>query len=167
MSVTRVSATAGLMLLHMPAPTPRDSFLISALQLLNGFETLAQQTPPPFMACTILAGFTVECALKAYLAGGFVSAGALSRPPYGHNLTSLWKAAAKNGLKVAKRPPSWCVALHKLTAGPTFFARYHTGVHGLSFPPMGLMLRGIRKLLQSVEASLQKGGPWSLTTKPP
>jgi hypothetical protein len=155
MSVTRVSRTAGLVMLSTPAPTPRDGFRVSAQQLLNGFETLAQQNPPPWMACAVLAGFAVECALKAYLAGGFVSAGALAKRPYGHNLTALWKEAVKSGLKVAKRPPSWCVALHQLTTGPKFLARYHTGVHGLSFPPMGRMLRGIRRLLLSVESTFR------------
>jgi hypothetical protein len=36
--------------------------------MFQGLQILvAAQHPPPLMACTVLAGFAVECALKAYL----------------------------------------------------------------------------------------------------
>ena len=80
------------------------------------------------MPPALLAGFAVECALKSYLVGRFVKARDLHRKPYGHNLTKLWRDAARNGLPIGKLPPG----LNQLTNRPKFFVRYHTGVDGLS-----------------------------------
>ena len=30
--------------------------------------------------------------------------------------------------------PDWCLRLNGLTGKPNFFARYHTGVHGMTYP---------------------------------
>jgi len=145
-TLIRGKATLTMAGLRAKPATPRDGFRVSAQSPFLGIETLAQQSPVPLMACAVLAGFAVECALKSYLVTSFVSARALKKR-YGHNLSKLWRTAVRYGLPIAKRPPAWCIALNRLTTGPAFFARYHTGVHGLRFPSTSRMVRGIRKLL--------------------
>jgi len=138
--------------LRLRRPTHSDGLRVSAQSMLEEIEFLANRSPLPLMPCAVLAGLAVECSLKAYLVDRFVSARKLRAKPYGHNLAALWETAAAKGLKIAKRPPAWCVALNKLTSGK-FLARYHTGVHGLAFPPTKRMLRGIRKLIRLVNMS--------------
>ena len=105
------------------------------------------------MERALLAGFVVEAALKSFLASRLHHSEILTRSPYGHDLESLWLEAHVQDLNVPRIVPPWCIRLNELTRKPNFFARYHTGVHALSFPVQEEMLAGIRDLLAKTEAS--------------
>ncbi len=107
------------------------------------------------MARALLAGFAVEAALKSFLASRLHYSEILERSPYGHDLEALWHEASTHGLDVSAAAPDWCSRLNELTCKPNFFARYHTGVHGLSYPIQAEMISGIRELVAKTEASFR------------
>jgi hypothetical protein len=133
--------------------TPADGYRASARQLLCGLESLVVHPPDNLMARALLAGFVVEATLKSFLAGRLHRSEILAKPPYGHDLEELWREAVAHGLDVPRSVPDWCVQLNGLTGKPNFFARYHTGVHGMTYPVQDDMMMGIRDLLGKTEAS--------------
>jgi hypothetical protein len=133
--------------------TTAEGYRVSARELHAGLKSLASSPPENLQARALLAGFVVEAALKSFIASRLHHSDILTRSPYGHDLESLWQEAHVHGLNVPATVPDWCVRLNQLTGKPNFFARYHTEVHGLTFPVQSEMLAGIEELQTKTEAS--------------
>jgi hypothetical protein len=128
---------------------------VSAQQLFAGLESFASTAPDKLMPLALLAGFVVEAALKSFLANRLHHSDILTRAPYGHDLEALWREAFAHGLDVASSPPEWCMDLNLVTGKPNFFVRYHTRIHGMTYPVQAHMMSGIRELLATTEASFR------------
>ena len=138
--------------MKLASVTQADGYRASARELFRGVEVLVEQKPIPYMANALLAGFVVENALKAYLAGRVPNRTDIRAPDIRHDLEALWRLAHQEALDVDGDPPKWCVDLNGLHRGGKYFSRYHTGAHGLTFPVTDAMLAGIRCLLRETGA---------------
>jgi hypothetical protein len=91
----------------------------SARSCSAAFTVLANGGKPDLIpGSVILAGFAVECALKAYLATKLSNPNVLAHSPYGHDLDYLWRDAHAKGLQITPVPPDWCMELNALTTPP-------------------------------------------------
>lgn len=79
-----------------------------------------------------LRGWTVEFALKAYLAHKGVSVDELK--DLGHDLLRLWQRAVGEGLPVSPDPPGWC------SEHADILRRYRQGRAGNPGPVTGVIL---------------------------
>lgn len=131
-------------------PTQSDSFLAVADNLLKGAMVLEAAPACPPHALALLCGHSLECILKAYLAGSDdpVVVEWLKQTA-GHDIEKLWSEAVLRGLAIESPMPDWVTGLAGLH-GPPFILRYARvpnpadrrlshGLHGIVFP----VLKGV------------------------
>jgi hypothetical protein len=95
-----------------------------------------------------LAAFSIECALKAFLARKGFSQDVLRKAPFRHDLITLWAEADKQGLQMSA--PSWLANLQELSAGPGYLVRYPTKYHAMQFPNPNAVVEGTKQLLAKI-----------------
>lgn len=132
-------------------PTPSESFLAVAEELLKGAVILDKELRPPLRPVALLCGHALECILKAYLVrdGDPVLVKRL-RIMMGHKIALCWEEAARDGFDIEQPTPDWVLRLAALHQAP-YVLRYgrgakEQGLHGLSFP----VLKGMPQRLQSM-----------------
>jgi hypothetical protein len=133
--------------------------LYSAREMMKGVHVLAQSDAQ--VACALLAGQTLECVLKSYLAHKGIATDKLIG--FGHDLVRLWESAAAYGLTLDPKPPQWCTELHGLYAGyppgqkprrpdrPAYYLRYPTKQHGFLLKPISSMTSELQSVVDSVD----------------
>jgi hypothetical protein len=121
--------------------------------MLPGVSILAAAQPAAPMAFAFLAAHVLECALKAYLSRDG-SDERLTRPPLRHDLRSLWRLAALEGLAVGAEPPDWVVRLSDVHGSP-FYLRYSTRVHGILLPPSSTVAAELTALVDTLRLGLR------------
>jgi hypothetical protein len=139
-------------------PSDGQSFVLTARQLWQGAQILAESKVTTPLPGALLAAQALEGALKALLwtTGRVVSE--LSKRPFGHDLEALWIATAKFGFTVATLPPDWCACLNTLHA-PPFHGRYPSGLNGFVTPNAKQSLLDIDQVLSLAEGAV-KAAPW-------
>ena len=138
---------------EMVPPSLSESYLIAARALYTGVELLSVEPSKAGVPCSLLAGQTVECALKCYLAHCGKSEEQLSKAPFGHNLEELWTEAVRLGLTIQPNPPRWCLILNSGHDKPFPF-RYPTGLNFITVPALSSMASDIRFIVEVVGKSV-------------
>lgn len=139
-------------------PSDGQSFVLTARQLWEGAQILAESKVSTPLPGALLAAQALESALKALLwtTGRVLSE--LKKRPLEHDLEALWTATAKSGFPVATLPPDWCVCLNTLHARP-FHGRYPSGLDGLMTPNAKQSLLEIGHVLSLADYAV-KAAPW-------
>ncbi len=140
-------------------PTQGDGYMIVARDLMLGVEALSILTPDiPPRSCALIAGFALECALKAYLWHmGMMKE--ILKPQVRHNLKILWEMAFYEGLNSLEMPPpDWVTTLSK--GHSPYYFRYQQGegktiVHGGMTPNLISMTAELKKLIKKVELAIK------------
>lgn len=127
-------------------PTEAQGYLTAAKGMFLGAKPLADISPKPPFAITLLCGHTCEASLKAMLSEAGLNVETLSRAPYGHDILSLWEESKNRGYPLPAPQPEWVVHLHQVYDRP-FHLRYPLGFHGIVLPNQNAMLQGTESLL--------------------
>lgn len=138
--------------------TPRDGYLASVTDFLPSVQLLTIAGGHHLRAGAFVAGFTLECALKAFIAGRCPSSvSGLSSKPYGHDLEALWRKAADAGLAIDPQPPQWCLMLNDLhfenRGGgdkSKYLLRYQGATPGIHLPATQAMTVGLEHVVNLV-----------------
>jgi hypothetical protein len=158
------SLNVTLPVIEVAPPTEKDGYLSVARDFQQGVEALSfvQKISP--RSCSMLAGFALECALKAFL----LHKG--KDPGRKHDLMGLWKDANQEGLEIPETLPTWAAILADGHGHPYYF-RYqrakgeeidettgnrivkeftpNCGFH----PPLNQMGTELKKLIGKVESA--------------
>ena len=134
-------------------PGPPHTYFGVAQSMMPGVKILAEVSPTPALALSIVAAHVLECLLKAYLSRDGSDA-AVKKPRVRHNLNALWALAYTNGLLIPESPPSWVNCLSGLHKSP-YYLRYSTGVHGIVSPGSEPMSSELAALLDVVRKQLK------------
>ncbi len=138
--------------------TETQGYLISARGLLPSLKLLCASGGEHVRACALIAGFILECSLKAFIA--HMKAVSARTPLQGHDLEALWVDALGLGLLIESPPPQWCATLNSLhyvnkaiahTKKGRYPIRYQSGNHGLAFPVTADLLSGVETVFATVE----------------
>jgi hypothetical protein len=140
--------------IRLEPPTPTDSFFGAAESYLEGVRALIKAQPTPALALTLVAGHTLECALKAFLAKTGVSENELRRRKFGHNIAALWQEAENRGLPLQSPRPAWVDQLTRVYNQP-FIARYPMGVHAIVLPNQVALSNGAEDVINTVRAAIR------------
>jgi hypothetical protein len=158
-----VNGTIGMLALQEPAVV--DGYSVSARQLYEGVKALRQLEQPLDRAFTLLAGFSLECALKAHLVTYGITEKQLSNRPYGHDLCELWRKASETRLILPLTPPQWVSDLNTLhhinrhdddintRDYSKYLGRYPIGIHGTGWPNPDHVVAGIQDVLNTLISS--------------
>ena len=120
-------------------------------------EALTQ--PKTEFSATFLAGFALECGLKAFLSYSGTSSDEELRRFGSHDLVKLWENAAEAGLFTDQQmrvAPQWCeqlAGLHALKATNGKFYYYplrYPLAHGHAALDLGSIMRGLREVVAMV-----------------
>lgn len=139
-------------------PSDGESFVLTAKQLWQGAKALEATTLATQLPGALLAAQALEGALKALLWSEKTPASKLSKKPFGHNLSGLWRAAAKLALVAPASPPDWCVLLDTLHDWP-FRGRYPQGLNGFVTPNPTQLIGAIEQVLMLAENAV-KAATW-------
>jgi hypothetical protein len=149
--------------LRLAPVLPEDAFLGVAEALLQGVQPLAAALPNTAWPLTFLAGQTVECALKAYLAGRGRPEVALRRTTLRHDLIRLWALARAEGLSYASDQPTWLQRLGELHGGQ-YVLRYPMGLNGIVLPQCEALARDLPLLVAAVREGTTRSPGTDLQT---
>lgn len=137
---------------EMVPPSEEESYFIVAKKLYAGVETLSNFYSGVELPYSLLAGHSLECALKAYLSCAGIDQKELKKE-FGHNLEKLWSMANKKGMAISSEPSNWCVTLNSAHDKPYLF-RYPMQLNGMGFPNPQETIKGLKHILSLVEASI-------------
>lgn len=163
----------GSFVLQLPAPnidfqptTDFQGYLTSGLAFLRSCETLFKSEEKNHESHTfssnLLAGFSLECLLKAYLCNinpNEYTKEKLSKKSYGHNIEKLWNEALANGLPSNAQFPKtedesietntfWLFQTNLLHKG--FEMRYPTGIYSITSPNMNDVIKHLAWLAKQI-----------------
>lgn len=135
-------------------------FLVAAQNMFAGVELLSIDPSKAPIACAFLAGQTLECALKSYLAYDIMkhegkteeeTVKELRSPD--HNLDTLWENAVRRSLKLPCPKPVWLNPLNEGYQSPFYF-RYPSKYNMMMLPPLASMSMGLKSIIDTVEKSV-------------
>lgn len=146
--------------------TDFQGYRMSGLAFLRSCETLLESEEKYHESHTFssnfLAGFSLECLLKAYLCKinpNKYSAKILSNKPYKHDIERLWNEALDNGLPTKIQSPKtedeaiatntfWLFQTNLLHKG--FVMRYPTGINFITSPNMNDVIKHLAWLAKQI-----------------
>ena len=131
---------------------PPHTYLGVAQGMLSGLKVLADASPPPILALSLVAAHMLECLLKAFLSKDGSDAD-LKNKKVRHNLNALWRMAFEQGLRISETPPSWADRLSSVHNSP-YYLRYSTGVHGIILPAVEPMVSELEALLDLIREQI-------------
>lgn len=132
---------------------PESVGLLSRARSLHvGTVALASGPPDQVAACQFLASWSLELALKSYLA--HVRVPKMQIQPIRHNLSALWEKAAAMGLPISGTPPRWCALLSSLHDKP-YHSRYPTEAAASIRPSLALLSSELRAVIDAVISAVQ------------
>ena len=125
-----------------------QGYLAAARYLFLGVKALSMASREVAPACALLAGQSLECALKSFLSRNNFSEPQLRS--IGHNLEDLWKASSTLGWGLSVSPPAWCVILNQTYSRP-FHVRYPLEINAFQTPELEAMAVELGALLAHIE----------------
>lgn len=131
-----------------------NAYLASALSFVPGVVLLGATREGTSSSRALVAGFALECAMKAFLAHSGMAESDLKKKPCLHDLEALWLKAVSRGLKIPSRPPAWVELLNTLHNSP-YHLRYPTLVNGLVLPGPEPLTADLQATIAAVKAVVQ------------
>ena len=122
--------------------------------MIRGVRVLADASPVPSLALSLVAAHVLECTLKAYLSRDGSDSCVKDDPKVRHDLGALWSMANKQGLGITLPPPQWVQTLSHIHNSP-YYLRYSTGIHGISTPGPEPMTTELQSLLDLVQTAVR------------